>query len=589
MTRQMESNKRNLLLFLLLALLCVGTVRMDEEDCPSSPDTNLTCYNDYSRNITCVWNSTHEHTDAHCKLHAKRSNAPYKGHEYHASCELESVDTRSVQKKCSLYFDRDARFQSFHELSINLTCNHVKKILTIPYKPVCHIKLDPPGKPVFNVTTVSWQIEPHDPSVQIKQKECDVCDAELDPDSLIEGETYEARVRVQTTDWLGATWSDWGPTASWVSSVGRPKPLPSGVFGGVLGICITGVTFALFLAVMLLRNEKVTWVYKKITELDKPSLCQRTCSFFLNTRGNHLCGGNLHCGCCNTVQKGGRDAGEDESENSCGSTSSSFSNPSYSHLCTSPPVSSLTIDNLQPCPANTLNASLGSQGDSKTAEEKKMEIQQLLSKDNNNTGEPVQVVSDYERAERPQTERFRLQSLDSGMCSGEEVSQESLEVDSFSATDGHDEESGDKKPEREERTEIVDFKKLFGSSGNVSGKGSIQICSDYEKIPMLNPGSPELSSLDSGVCSGGEEQASHEEIQEDFDKSTRFQFPPPPSSSLPCPLLSFPQLPLKFSEIDFSPALHPPDHLLERIALMTLSRSMEPVDDGYMPVKQEQS
>ncbi|KAG7222513.1 hypothetical protein INR49_004587, partial [Caranx melampygus] len=576
MTRQMESNKRNLLLFLLLALLCVGTVRMDEEDCPSSPDTNLTCYNDYSRNITCVWNSTHEHTDAHCKLHAKRSNAPYKGHEYHASCELESVDTRSVQKKCSLYFDRDARFQSFHELSINLTCNHVKKILTIPYKPVCHIKLDPPGKPVFNVTTVSWQIEPHDPSVQIKQKECDVCDAELDPDSLIEGETYEARVRVQTTDWLGATWSDWGPTASWVSSVGRPKPLPSGVFGGVLGICITGVTFALFLAVMLLRNEKGLQEDHRFT-YTKPGDSFLKAANFQNWISPHFASELAHSSLIqgeiisvevtSTVdavtpcKKEAAMLEKMKSENSCGSTSSSFSNPSYSHLCTSPPVSSLTIDNLQPCPANTL-------------------MRLLAAK--------VTVVSDYERAERPQTERFRLQSLDSGMCSGEEVSQESLEVDSFSATDGHDEESGDKKPEREERTEIVDFKKLFGSSGNVSGKGSIQICSDYEKIPMLNPGSPELSSLDSGVCSGGEEQASHEEIQEDFDKSTRFQFPPPPSSSLPCPLLSFPQLPLKFSEIDFSPALHPPDHLLERIALMTLSRSMEPVDDGYMPVKQEQ-
>lgn len=56
------------------------------------------------------------------------------------------------------------------------------------------------------------------------------CRAELEPDLLIQGEKYEARVRVRSIrpEPEGA-WSDWSPTASWESPVGKRKP-PSGTF-----------------------------------------------------------------------------------------------------------------------------------------------------------------------------------------------------------------------------------------------------------------------------------------------------------------------------------------------------------------------
>ena len=200
---------------------------------------------------------------------------------------------------------------------------------------------------------------------------------------------------------------------------------------------------------------------------------------------------------------------------------------------------------------------------------------QLLSKGNNNS-EQVVVVSDYEKVEKLQVECLRLQSLDSGMCTGEEVSQESLEAGNISANESHD-----KTPEEKEGgSGTVDFQKLFGGSGSVFGKGSIQVCSDYEQVQKLQPESPELPSLDSGVSSGGEERVSHEESQEesheesleDMDKSsqsTHFLFPPPlDCSALPRSGISFLQQPLNFSGLSPSP-------------------SLRPSGDGYMPAKQE--
>ncbi|XP_056227240.1 interleukin-2 receptor subunit beta-like [Seriola aureovittata] len=654
----MERNKKSLLLFLLLALLHVCTVRMEVADCPSHPDKNLTCYNDYDRNITCVWNSAYDHTDAVCTLHAKR-NISNKKREYYTCCKLEPVDiSRPALKKCSLYFHKDNIFQWFHVLSIDLICEDVKKIYTISYKPVCHIKLNPPVKPDINFTTISWfpQVAPYsrlnvyasqlqwktedqswsDPSVQEKKNLCNLehkteCEIELDPDLLIKGERYEARVRVKAEERVGSIWSDWSPTASWVSPEGRPKPPPplSGVAAKIWGMIIAGAGFAFFLAVILLRNDKGTWVYEKIKgspipDPRKSSLKNMnfqnwlsphsTSKLFLSLKPEDIISVEV-TSTADAVTRCKKEAAlleKMKSENGYESTSSSFSNPSYSHLCATPPVSSSTTGNVEPCTADTPNGSVGSQVDGKTAEEvreeerkKELEIQQLLSKGNNNS-EPVQVISDYEK---PPVERFRLQSLDSGMfsgedvsqesldsgmCSGEDISQESLEADSIGATDSHDEGSEDKKQEREGGDGKVGFKMLFGGSGSLFGQQCIQVCSDYEQVQRMPPCSPELPSMDSGVCSGSEEQVSHEESLEDFDKSiesTSFQFPLTLPCTLPCALSSFPQLPLKFSGTDMSPPLQPssPSHKLEGIALMTMSRSMEPSGDGYMPARQEES
>ncbi|XP_023143161.1 uncharacterized protein LOC111579883 [Amphiprion ocellaris] len=625
-------DKTTPLLFVLLHLLQVCTIR--SHDCPSLPVKNLTCYNDYKRNITCEWNSTNVPDDGNtvCKIHAE-----WKGtySSLRASCNLEPLDvSRPARKSCSLIFSESShayKFQTFHNITMNLTCNPVKQSVIIYYEPVCHIKLDAPPKPNINFTTVSWlvqdmehrEIKHYNTVLQWKQQAQPWNDATLQPNpckkechyqlekqKLIQGERYEARVRVQSIiDSCNGTWSDWSPTASWVSRVGRE---PQGTTVDLLHIyIIAGVmVFVLLLAFVISRADKTTWIYM-VKWIPNPA------NSFLQESwlSPHFTKESFHSflkpvdiisveitSTVDVVASCRPDEKMMRNESSYESTSSSFSNPSYSNLCAPPPPVSLhSAGNLEPCDADTPYGPVACQSegtntgkDNNDVTEKEMEILKLLSKGSSDS-DPMQVISDYEKVEKVQVERFRLWSRDSGMCSCEEVIPESLEADSINVADSHDQ-----MPEEDEKKEgehgiKVNFLKLLGSSGAIFGKESIQVCSDYERVQAVHSpeaDSPELPSLDSGVSSGGEEQVSQEESMEDdkSTESTRFLFPPHPSSALPCSMLSMKQLPLNFSGSGFSPALKlQHDHRLEDVMQMSGSRSVEPCADGYMPVGQEQS
>lgn len=170
------------------------------------------------------------------------------------------------------------------------------------------------------------------------------------------------------------------------------------------------------------------------------------------------------------------------------SNSSSFSNPIYSHLCPPfPPALPLTAGNLETCDANRPHGPSSCHSDKITRQDEDLAILKLLSEGN---CKATFVISDYEKVEREETDRIRLQSLDSGMCSTEEVSQESLEADSITK-------SGDEIEEEED-----DFQKLFGGE-DVLDKGSIQVCSGYEQFQKMPSDTSELLSMDSGFTNGG--------------------------------------------------------------------------------------
>ncbi|XP_073333817.1 uncharacterized protein [Pagrus major] len=645
----MEGIKKTLHLFLLLALSLVCLIAGETSDCPTLPIKNLTCYNDYYQVITCLWNSTFasDHPDTECTIDAKKINR--------SSCKLEPVDvSRPTLRKCSLVFERKNNFMSYDEWSINLRCKPVEKSLDIVYRPACHIKLDPPSKPLIINTTLSWapQIRKlrfsyyrcelqwkeadkswSDPSVVTQSKACistcklkEVCKPEctanmMEPDRLIRDARYEARVRVQSDDKTNylSIWSDWGPTASWNSTIGRTKPTapPSAVVRCVFGTlaCVAAVAMLL----ILFKTDKTTWIYivKKTITGHIPKAQD---SFLKDVNSQSWSSPYFTSETMNSFSKPvdivsvevtsavdaflpiSPEAALQEKirvDSSYESTSSSFSNPSYSQLSPPlPPVSQLTAGNLKPCEADTPYGPVGGQGEGRKAEEDKdeesrEEILKLLS-ESNKISEPMLVISDYEKVERPQVERFRLQSLDSGMCSGEEVSQESMEVDSINVTD---EDAEGREETQEENRKEVDFQKLLGGIGGVFDKGSIQVCSGYEQVQKLQDDSPELNSLDSVISSGDEEQVSQEESLEDVvlpteSTSLLFSAPLPPlhSSALACSLPSFTPLPLNFSEAALSPDLRTlPVHILGRIALMSPNRPVEPSGDGYMPVRQEQN
>ncbi|MEQ2271802.1 hypothetical protein XENORESO_009523 [Xenotaenia resolanae] len=258
----MEKKMTTPFLFILLHLLQFFAVRPDDSSC--LPQKSLTCHNDFSHNITCIWKGSFDSDQRNnaCLIYAERVDRWQKSykfkykHSYNASCELQSFDSaRPALKKCSLTFNGTFLFFAWNEVLMNLSCSSSKQNETLFYKPVCHIKVNPPGKPNVNQTTVTWftQVKMHmritdflselqwkqkdkswnDPTVVKKKCKWD-CEAQLRPNLLMKDETYEARVRVQAFyhDQSG-DWSEWSPTESWVSQVGSSKPASGKMFTNI--------------------------------------------------------------------------------------------------------------------------------------------------------------------------------------------------------------------------------------------------------------------------------------------------------------------------------------------------------------------
>lgn len=256
------------------------------------------------------------------------------------------------------------------------------------------------------------------------------------------------------------------------------------------------------------------------------------------------------------------------------SSSSGFSNPIYSHL--SPPLPSaltLTAANLEPCDADTPYGPVGCQSDDKNVEQdEESAILRLLSE--GKCKETI-VSSDYEKVERVDMDRVRLQSLDSGVCSSEEVSEESLEADSIT------------KAADEDRNEIEeeenDFLKLVGGGG-VLAKGSIEVCSDYEQIQKMPKYTSQPLSLDSSTISGCGQLVSHEHSLTEEESMPLLCSPHAPV--LQCSSPALPSLPLDLPGADFGGS----GKILEQIPLMSLDRAVsgiEPSTDEYLPVRWE--
>ncbi|MEQ2311862.1 hypothetical protein AMECASPLE_024879, partial [Ameca splendens] len=264
--------------------------------------------------MNCVWNSSAVYGDAEdvCTVHAEYKSTDY---PYNAFCDLKPFDvSKPALKNCSLFFKGKYVFWIKQNISINVNCMPSKRSESIFYNPSCHIKVNPPGKPTINQTTVTWHslVEKHkvikdfhyqlqwkqkdeswdDLTVGTVEKKCKGhCEAQI-PSLLMKDETYEARVRVQAfyKNQYG-TWSEWSPTESWVSQVGSLKPASEwGVSSrGVL----TLVALALLLAgiVLLIRKKNLVYVMKsfKGAPLPDPGKSEIFQNWFtLNSKGQDV-------------------------------------------------------------------------------------------------------------------------------------------------------------------------------------------------------------------------------------------------------------------------------------------------------------
>lgn len=221
-----------------------------------------------------------------------------------------------------------------------------------------------------------------------------------------------------------------------------------------------------------------------------------------------------------------------KSKSSFESTSSSFSNPSYSHV-PPPPVLSLSASNLKACDTDTPYGPVRLHSGSKTAEQNSDDVrgnvpafQQLLSRSSKSG--PVPVIFEYEKVES-QVNCLGSNGQDSGLCRGKEDCEKRPEADQINV---HNEQPEKREETAGGTTDKIDFQKLFGVRGCLRDEGSIQVCFGYERVEKLQATSHELSSLDSGVSSGSEDQPSQEESLEDTDtESTSLLFSPPPLPS----------------------------------------------------------
>lgn len=703
--------------FLLLLLHLLQTPTFGHGDCPSPSDKGLTCYSDYSHNITCIWKSSSvpDQKNNACLINAERFKwlgQPYGPEEKNrfASCKLQSFDKASpALKRCSLIFSRPFIFMSFSVVALNMSCSPSNQNKIIFYKPACNIKVNPPPKPEVNVTAVSWFSDVHEDTrisefssqlqwkqkeqqwsdLQIKNTSCTwKCMAQLDQDLLLKGETYEARVRVLALMPNKGTWSDWSPTASWVSSVGKTRS-GSGKDVAVLNWSILGL--ALF-GVLLLPGAFFTayksscsriYIMKKMTG---PPLPDPAKSAQLQTWLNPHFPSESYQSFLESMKivsvevTSAVDAvilckpdvkmiPEDNKYDSSCASFSSISNPNYSGLCSSPAFP-VTAGSLEHCVSNNNGRVHKEEKNEKQdgdVAEKELELVKMLLKGRIN-GEAV-VVSDYRKNDKLQAElqRFhsfdsgisnyeevsresmeaddinrpdegipckeekwqgnnegnriksniqklfedsgrildknsilspykqipttqaenaellRLQSVDSGMSSNEEVSQDSMEEDSVYMAEGEDE--GALSKERRQK----DFQKVFGG---IFGQNSPQGVSGYKQIPIMQAEICELSSPDSETSRIDED--SLEDSMGEEDKTTEgtcFWFPPLLPTPFPSPIVSLSQQPLDTFRSNLglvSPPLQRND-LLKQIIRMSDSVARQPSDNGYRPVRQKQS
>lgn len=441
----------SLYLLLLLLRLCPASA----SDCEPRSISNLSCFFNHKQNISCEWAT--DRTDecsmqAHNVKEDRKRFVPYK-----SSCILKPRDARG-RRTCSMSIDKTVKIMNFHVLSLKLSCAHMPQSLDTWYKPWCHTKLDAPDAPVVNGSSLSWtkasrRLTPQY-ELQWTRQHLSWADgwsrredppAELQNNTLVLGQRYSARVRVQVRGIVLSEWSEWSPTLSWVSTVGRSQEPPNGsgrVGAEGVGLWTSVSVVVCTLGLMLFCTSRGRWVHKmKVVKgalsSSAPSALKMGWQPPLFSSDSYL-----------TFLKPmdiiasvellppeprpvpdcllSLDDNPSSPSRPLRFSLSSFSNPSYSQLC---PQQAPNSDP-EPTPQSS-----DPQSDPGLVSFPPLDLLELLRSAQQSQGVPV--VCEYERVEAvgaqgPGGDRVRLTSVDSGVGSGEEVSQDSLHLEEHS-------------------------------------------------------------------------------------------------------------------------------------------------------------
>ncbi|XP_037109627.1 uncharacterized protein LOC119124075 [Syngnathus acus] len=561
--------------FVVVVLLSLGlaAAACGKLNCSEHQHSRLICFNDYNRTITCVWNSSDAlmggGSGAACSLHAQRINHYLERRRYKSECVLgpPAARTPSSLRTCSLVFSRDCIFQCNHVVKVHINCSDVE----MRYRPACHVKLPPPGKPEINQSSISWAIanqrwsynfqlewklagEPwNGASVRSEPR------SELRLERLRRGAAYEARLRVRPSDGeMEGLWSDWSPVVRWTSDVGKDAAPPAVSLPLVLGVTISGTTFAVFLALLLFRADKTNWLYvfKKIrgpllpdpgksflhNKWERPPFSIENLQFFLrpvDILAVRAAGG------ADPEAPGGPADREDPRDPLYPGGSRDLDHPKALlekmmmmmkttavgfpplmdfQLCPPPiPVASLTLDNLKACAPDDPYGPTGALADQDQDGQMKL-LLEALGGFSRGGDEVTPVISDYEKIEKVQSEHLEETG---GECQGE---------------------GG------------------FPFEG-ISLIDTIQVSLDYERFRTLgHHDGPELPSSDSGIGGVAEEHGGPEESFEDEEERAPVVHRPPGCESplgFRGPILeSLQALMLDATDLDYG--------------------SVEPSSDGYM-------
>ncbi|XP_075039165.1 interleukin-2 receptor subunit beta [Mixophyes fleayi] len=235
--------------------------------------------------VSCSWKAARDLTSVPCYVFANVTNDRrcIKG-----SC---SLPPNAHSRSCAVKLTTDGKFfkQSLtgsHNLNISVICssaeNRNKSVTSMSFYPFKNLRLDPPRSLDIKMTTnsiwnlswdvsLSYYIENTETEVLYKpvkrswqdakhfmiiQSELSVPLRDLHP-----GTQYEAKVRVNQTDFSGGRWSDWSKPVQWTTpSADTPGP---NILIQVVAPLAAIVIFVLLVSVVIhssKRIKKIMWI-----------------------------------------------------------------------------------------------------------------------------------------------------------------------------------------------------------------------------------------------------------------------------------------------------------------------------------------